>query len=167
MNATPAVMSEPAVAGVTPRDIPTNRSKDEQRMQLAEEELAVGKRAVNRGTTRVRRYVVETPVEEQVNLRSESVSVERRPVAGARPVTDANFTDKVIEMTETDEEAVVSKQARIKEEVVIHKDASERTETVRDTVRREEAEVTKDAADGSAKSGLAGRSALDPDINKR
>jgi Domain of unknown function (DUF2382) len=29
-------------------------------MQLAEEKLAVGKRAVNRGTTRIRRYVVES-----------------------------------------------------------------------------------------------------------
>ena len=142
---TPTVMNEPVASGITPRDTPTERSKDEQRMQLAEEELAVGKRAVNRGTTRVRRYVVETPVEEQVNLRSESVSVERRPVTDDRPVTDANFTDKVVEMTETDEEAVVAKTARVKEEVVIHKDTDERVETVRDTVRREEAEVTKDA----------------------
>ena len=164
---TPTVRNEPVASGITTRDIPIERSKDEQRMQLAEEELAVGKRAVNRGTTRVRRYVVETPVEEQVNLRSESVSVERRPVTNDRPVTDANFTDKVVEMTETDEEPVVSKQARIKEEVVIHKDASERTETVRDTVRREEAEVTKDAANGSAKSSLAERSTINPDINKR
>ena len=78
-------------------------------------------------------------------MRSESVSVERRPVTDSRPVTDANFTDKVVEMTETDEEAVVAKTARVKEELVIHKDTDERVETVRDTVRREEAEVTKDA----------------------
>ena len=71
-------------------------------------------------------------------------------------------------MTETDEEPVISKQARIKEEVVIHKDATERTETVRDTVRREEAEVTKDAADGTAaRSGLTGRPAIDADEAKR
>jgi uncharacterized protein (TIGR02271 family) len=140
-------------------DISTQRAKDEQTIQLAEETLAVGKRVVNRGTTRIRRYVVETPVEEQVNLRSEAVSVERRPVTGERPVTDASFTDKVVEVTETDEEPVISKQAHIKEEVVIHKDATERTETVRDTVRREEAEVTKDAADGTAATpGLAARS---------
>ena len=35
--------------------------------QLAEEQLAVGKRLINRRGTRVRRYVVETPVEENVN----------------------------------------------------------------------------------------------------
>jgi uncharacterized protein (TIGR02271 family) len=111
---------------------------------LSEETLAVGKRAINRGTTRVRRFVVETPIEEQVSLRDETVSVERRPVTDARPVTGADFTDKVIEMTETDEEAVVSKTARVKEEVVVRKDATERTETVRDTVRREDVEITKE-----------------------
>jgi stress response protein YsnF len=53
-------------------------------IQLAEEALSVGKRAVNRGTTRIRRYVVETPVEEQVTLRTETVSVDRRPVQDSR-----------------------------------------------------------------------------------
>jgi stress response protein YsnF len=52
----------------------------------------------------------------------------------------------VVEMTETDEEAVVSKTARVKEEVVLRKDATERTETVRDSVRREDVEITKDGS---------------------
>jgi len=110
----------------------------------AEETLAVGKRAINRGPTRIRRYVFDTPAEEQVALRDETVSIERRPVADGRPVTNADFTDKVVEVTETAEEAVVSKSARVKEEVVIHKEATEHTETVRDTVRREEVEITKE-----------------------
>jgi uncharacterized protein (TIGR02271 family) len=151
---------------ITPaaRAEPVSGSRDEQTMQLAEETLAVGKRAINRGTTRVRRYVVETPVEEQVNLRRESVSVERRPVAVARPVTDATFTEKVVEVTEIEEQPVVSKQAQIKEEVVIHKDAAERIETVRDTVRREEVEVTKEPATGSTAANV-GRSS-DPVTKK-
>jgi uncharacterized protein (TIGR02271 family) len=154
----------PSATPALPRDRTAENSTDEERMPLAEETLAVGKRAINRGTTRVRRYVVETPVEEQVNLRRESVSVERRPVSGERPVTDATFTDKVVEVTETDEEPVVSKQARIKEEVVVHKEASERTETIRDKVRREEAEVTKDADRGE--STLANRSSSNPASSK-
>jgi len=117
---------------------------ESEAIPLTEETLAVGKRAINRGTTRIRRYVVETPVEEQVALRDEAVSIERRPVADARPVTNADFTDKVVEVTETAEEAVVSKSARVKEEVVIHKEATKRTETVRDTVRREDVEITKE-----------------------
>jgi uncharacterized protein (TIGR02271 family) len=123
---------------------PATQTTGDQTVQLAEETLAVGKRAVNRGTTRIRRYVVETPVEEQVRLREERVSVERRPVSNDRPVSAADFTDKVVEVTETSEEPVVAKTARVKEELVIHKDATERTETVRDTVRREDVEVSKE-----------------------
>lgn len=110
-------------------------------IQLSEEQLQVGKRAVNRGTTRVRRFVVETPVEEQVSLRDETVTVERRAVTGDHPVGDVDFTEKTVEMTEVDEEAVVGKTARVTEEVVLRKDATERVETVRDTVRREDVEI--------------------------
>ncbi len=113
-------------------------------IQLSEETLAVGKRAINRGTTRVRRYVVETPVEEQVKLHDEHVTIERRPVTDGRAVAGDSFGDKTIEVTETAEEAVVSKTARVKEEVVVRKEAADRTETVRDTVRREDVEITKE-----------------------
>jgi uncharacterized protein (TIGR02271 family) len=119
-------------------------STDGSTIPLSEETLAVGKRAINRGTTRVRRFVVETPIEEQVSLRDETVSIERRPVTDARPITNADFTDKVIEVTETDEEAVVSKTARVREEVVVRKGETERTETVRDTVRHEDVEITQE-----------------------
>jgi uncharacterized protein (TIGR02271 family) len=122
------------------------RAGETEAIPLTEETLSVGKRAINRGTTRIRRYVVETPVEDNVSLRDETVSVERRPVAGSHPLTGPpDFSDKVVEVTETAEEAVVSKTARVKEEVVIHKEATERSETVRDTVRREDVEITKEA----------------------
>jgi uncharacterized protein (TIGR02271 family) len=112
-------------------------------MQLAEETLAVGKRAVGGATTRVRRFVVETPVQEQVSLRDESVTLERRPVTDSRPVGTGEFTDKVLEMTEMSEQAVVSKTARVVEEVNLRKDVSDRVETVKDTLRRDEVEIEK------------------------
>ena len=55
-------------------------SGDEEVIQAAEEQLRVGKREVGRGGVRVRSYVTERPVEEQVELRQERVTVERRPV---------------------------------------------------------------------------------------
>ena len=116
----------------------------EDKIQLAEESLVVGKRMVNRGTTRIRRYVVETPVEEQVTLHSEKVMVERRPVTDSRPATSADFSEKTLEMTETDEQAVVGKTARVVEEVALRREASDRTETVRDTVRREDVEIIQE-----------------------
>jgi uncharacterized protein (TIGR02271 family) len=119
---------------------------------LAEETLQVGKRAVQGETTRVRRYAVETPVEEQVALRRESVSIERRPVTGSREVNEDAFADKTVEVTETNEEAVVAKTVRVAEELVIHKDVQQDVETIRDTVRRDKVEVesvpvTKKTAD--------------------
>jgi uncharacterized protein (TIGR02271 family) len=117
---------------------------DEEVIALSEEQLTVGKRLVNYGTTHIRRFVVETPVEENVTLHSERVSIDRRPASAGASVDNADFTDRTIEVTETDEEAVVGKTARVKEEVVVHKEATDRVETVRDTVRRQDVEIERD-----------------------
>jgi uncharacterized protein (TIGR02271 family) len=138
---TTSSVSAPAMS---PSGAATLREAGDEVVPLAEEQLTVGKRLVNRGTARVRRFVVETPVEEAVTLHSERVSIERRPVAPGASVPDAAFTDRTIEVTESDEEAVVGKTARVKEEVVVNKTATERVETVRDTVRREDVEITRD-----------------------
>jgi uncharacterized protein (TIGR02271 family) len=128
----------------------------EERIPLVEEQLKVGKREVERGGARVRSYVEERPVQEQVSLREEHVSVERRPVD--RPVSAADLSgsdllqEREIEMTETAEEAVVAKEARVREEVVLKKTAEERTETVSDTVRRTDVEI-EDGSRGSGESG--------------
>jgi uncharacterized protein (TIGR02271 family) len=123
----------------------------EEVIALSEEQLTVGKRLVNRGTTHIRRFVVETPVEENVTLHTERVSIDRRPASAGERVDNADFTDRTIEVTETDEEAVVSKTARVKEEVVVHKKATDRVETVRDTVRRQDVEIDRD--DSTSRAG--------------
>jgi|GEM_PF-2890540 len=118
------------------------KQEEEIRVPVTEEELKVGKREVERGGVRVESHVTETPVEEEVRLRDERVNVERRPVD--RPATGEDlkaFKEETFEVTEKDEEPVISKRARVKEEVVIGKDVEERSETVRDTVRRKEVEV--------------------------
>ncbi|MGI4796353.1 MAG: YsnF/AvaK domain-containing protein [Janthinobacterium lividum] len=149
MTQTTTTTTQPIAAAAMPVKAPVAapmgtmaaRSTDDSgKLQLSEESLAVGKRVVNRGGTRIRRFVVETPVEESLSLHSEKVVLERHPVTDGRPVTDG-FSDKTIEMTETAEEAVVSKTARVYEEVGLRKEVSDRVETVRDTVRKEEVEV--------------------------
>ena len=117
------------------------------KVPVVEEELQVGTRQVQRGGVRLYTRVTERPVEETVRLRDETVHVERRPVD--RPATEADFaaaTERTVEVTETDEEAVVRKHARVVEEVVVSKDVQEHTETVRDTVRRTEVEVEPEGA---------------------
>ncbi|MGF7210111.1 uncharacterized protein (TIGR02271 family) [Skermanella aerolata] len=140
---TQAPLAQAPLAQATPNKIGTAASTEGGTIQLAEEQLSVGKRAVNRGTTRIRRFVVETPVEEQVSLRDETIRVERRAVTGGSAAAGADFTEKTVEMTETDEEAVVAKTARVIEEVVVSKDVTERVETIKDTVRRDEVEIEK------------------------
>ena len=142
----------------------TSRAGSEEAIPVVRERLRVGKREVNRGGVRVRSYVVEEPVEEQVNLREERVDVERRPV-GQRVrsgAADDLLKDRTIEMTESAEEAIVSKDAEVTEEVVVRKFEGERTEGVSDTVRRTEVDVEdtrgdEDTRDDAVPPGAAGK----------
>jgi len=130
-----------APAMTTKKDIATG---EEARFPVVEETLAVGKRQVKGGEVRVRKYVTETPVEENINLRQEHVSVERRPVD--RPATPGmlnDMRDETLEVTETREEAVIQKQARVVEEVVVRKDVENQTQKVRDSVKRTDVEVDR------------------------
>ena len=122
-------------------------AEDGRSVELAEERIAIGTREVDRGTTHVRTYVQEVPVEERVRLRQEHVSVDRRATDGERVVTgaeaDALFEERDIAVHETDEEAVVSKEAVVTEEVVVGKEVTEREEVVTDTVRKTEVDIDK------------------------
>jgi uncharacterized protein (TIGR02271 family) len=131
---------------------PAGASKEEV-LRLAEEQLDVGKRLVEQGTTRIRRFVTEKPVEAKVTLHEEHADVIRRAAANPASLAEIDWSDKTIEVRETAEEAVVSKSAHIREEVVIGKKGTEREETVRDTVRRQEAEVERTPGGGTPKKG--------------
>ena len=112
----------------------------EEVIPLGEEVLEVSKRTENRGTARVRRYVVETPVERQVTLLSEKVVVERRrPVSDE--VTGEVLTEMTVEVIETSEVPVVGKRTRLREEIVVRTERTQQVETVRETVRRDEVEI--------------------------
>ncbi|RZI60075.1 MAG: DUF2382 domain-containing protein [Pseudomonas sp.] len=126
-------------------------------VNLVEESLAVGKRAVGKGGVRVFSRVVEVPVEETVRLREEHADVQRRVVD--RPATEADFAafkEGTIEVRSTAEEAVVSKSARMVGEVEVGTKVTERDEVVRDTVRKTEVDVEQ----------LSGTTTVDPQRNK-
>jgi uncharacterized protein (TIGR02271 family) len=148
--AAPAGVAEASTAYRAEPRADARRVEGDEVIQAAEEKLRVGKREVNRGSVRVRSYVTERPVEEQVSLRDETVQVERRPVDREVTAGDDVFKDRTIEAVERDEEAVVSKTARVTEEIGIRKDVDTRTNTVRDTVRKQEIEVEDDRTGGGA-----------------
>lgn len=121
----------------------TERVDEDVDIPIVEEDVKVGKRQIERGV-RVRTYMVERPVEEQVTLEETHVNVERRPTN--RPATQTDLERAQggsFEVTETSEEVVVDKQARVTEEVHISKERERHTETVRDTARRTEVEVER------------------------
>ena len=112
----------------------------EEVIALGEEVLEVGKRTENRGTARIRRFVVETPIERQVTLQSERVVVERRrPVSDK--VTGEILTEVTVEIVETEEVPTVEKRLRLREEIVVRTERAQRIETVKETVRRDEVEI--------------------------
>jgi uncharacterized protein (TIGR02271 family) len=120
---------------------------EEQVIPIPKEELRVGKRQVQSAKGyRVSTTVVEVPVEEQVNLRAETVVIERRPTTGTTLRGGASFQDHTIEVHEMYEEPVIGKVITQAEEMVIYKTLSERTATVRETVRQTQVNV-----DGQAK----------------
>jgi uncharacterized protein (TIGR02271 family) len=125
--------------------------QEEVTVPVVEEDIAIGKREVERGHVRIYSRVTEQPVEESVRLREEKVTVERRPAD--RPATEADFAaagKDVIEMTEKAEEPVVTKRARVVEEVVVHKDVTEHTETVRGTARHTDVDVQREPETATA-----------------
>jgi stress response protein YsnF len=135
-----------ASSGVTQAGRTELTQEGEQVIPVVKEELAVGKRAAER-RYRIRAYVVETPVEEQVTLRDERVIVERRPASGEVASGAGALQEREFEVTERHEEPVVEKRARQVEEVVVHREANERVETVRDTVRETKVDVDKKDAE--------------------
>jgi uncharacterized protein (TIGR02271 family) len=138
-----AIAAPAAVAAAVPaRPVTSDLGKD-QVIRLAEEHLDVGKRLVEQGTTRIRRFVTEKPVEAQVTLHEEHAEVVRLAITDPNYVKDIDWSDTTVEVLETAEEAVVSKSARVAEEVVVGKTGSDHVETVHDTVRRQQVEVER------------------------
>jgi stress response protein YsnF len=115
----------------------------EEVLALAEEQINVGKRMIQEGTTRIRRFVTETPVETQVTLHEEHARVLRRASTDPNYTRNIDWSDKTIEVNETAEEPVITKSVHITEEVVIQREGTDRVKTFKDKVRRQQVEVER------------------------
>lgn len=117
----------------------------EERVPLVEETLRVGTREVVRGGARVQSRMEEAPVTQDVELFEEFARVERRPAS--RLVDEAELErgglmrERVIEIAQVREEAVVHKEVFVREEVVVSKTVEHRVEQIHETVRHTEVEV--------------------------
>ena len=108
----------------------------------SEEELRVGKRQVETGRARLRKWVETQPVEADVELRRETARVTREPID--QPVGTTELGDQEVSVELSEEEAVVQKEAVAKERIGLEKDVETEVETVRDEVRKERVDVEGD-----------------------
>ena len=112
-----------------------DRGRD-QRLTLAEEQLAVGKRQVQAGEVSLRKEVDTRHVQESVPLTHEEVSIERRPLSGA-DASNLEIGEQSIRVPLMAEEAVVEKRVVGNEEVLVHTRPVTETKTVEGDVRKE------------------------------
>jgi len=143
-TSTPATApSKPATVRPATATTTAGATTGEEVLSLAEEQINVGKRMVQEGTTRIRRFVTETPVEAQVTLHEEHARVLRRASTDPNFLRNIDWTDKTIEITESAEESVVTKSVCITEEVVIQREGSDHVKNLHDKVRKQQVEVER------------------------
>lgn len=114
------------------------------RLVLSEEELAVGKREVRAGEVEINKDVETRHVRENVPLRHEEVTVERRPITGGMVAGDARIQEEEIHVPLMEEEAIVEKRVVPTEEIVVGKREVVENQTVEADLRRERANVHRE-----------------------
>jgi hypothetical protein len=131
--------AERAMPGRPPGVRELHDANEEQVIGVGEEVLNVGTRMVPGKVTRIRRVVVQAPVQQDVTLHTETVVLEHR-----KPISSSNnevLTEVTVEMSDFNEVPVVSKSVQLVEEVLLRKEITARTETIHDTVRRDKLEI--------------------------
>src|ERR1700689_2063714 len=105
------------------------------------------------GRARVRRFVTEREVAQDVTLHEEHAEVLRKGVSDPTFVGEIDWADGTIEVIETAEHALANKTARIVEEVGLKKIGADHVETIRDKLRRQQVEIERIGPDGKVSPG--------------
>lgn len=114
---------------------------DDNVFEVIEEELQVGKTQIERGRMRIYNVVTEREVQANVELRDETIKVQRRPVNRNVAISPDLFKERSFEMVEIDEIAQVGKTARVVEEVSLGKEVVEQIKTIKETLRRQDVQI--------------------------
>jgi uncharacterized protein (TIGR02271 family) len=114
---------------------------DQNVIEVIEEEMQVGKEAVEVGRMRIYNVVTEHEETVDVTLRDETIRVQRRPVSRKVAANPDLFKPRSFEMVEMDEIAKVAKTAVVVEEVYLGKEVDERVEIIKETLRRQDVEI--------------------------
>lgn len=130
-------------------------STDDITIDLASEEIEVGKRRFDAGGVHLEAHVVAESIGRDVTLKGEHVTVEREKQDRVLSSSDAEkcFHDDAFEMKVRAEVPIVTKSARVVEELVIKKADTQHDEIIRETIRQMDAAITEIAADVSPAPG--------------
>ena len=134
-----------ASTGVTQTSGTANQSTDtdpEQRMQLREEQLRVGKQAVQTGEVGLRKEMVSEQQTVDVPVTHEEVVIERRSGSG-QPSDTPIGEEETYRVPVREEQVSVQKQPVVREEIALGKRQVQDTQQVSETVRREEARIER------------------------
>jgi len=134
-----------ASTGVTQTSGTANQSTDtdpEQRMQLREEQLRVGKQAVQTGQVGLRKEMVSEQQTVDVPVTHEEVVIERRSGSG-QPSDTPIGEEETYRVPVREEQVSVQKQPVVREEIALGKRQVQDTQQVSETVRREEARIER------------------------
>jgi uncharacterized protein (TIGR02271 family) len=122
-----------------------NGPRDKASVTRSEEELEVGKREVEAGQVRLRKWVETEPAEVDVELRRETARVTREAID--EPVNDADIGEEEVKVPLKAEKAVAQKRTVAKERIGVEKDVETERETIRDELRKERVEID-DSSEG-------------------
>ena len=116
-------------------------AKNDNVLEVIEEELQVGKEIVERGRMRIYSVHTQREFQQDLRLRDETLRVRRRPVNRSVKANPDLFKKRSFEMVEMDEIAKVGKTARVVEEVSLGKEVVDKVETIKETLRRQDVQV--------------------------
>ena len=147
-SATKEIASVPLAADQAVAVTPKLAAVHGDTLRLAEEQLQIGKKMVETGKTRVRRFTTEREVDQDVTLHEEHAEVLRKALSQPAELKDIDWADSTLEVVETKEQALVNKTARVVEEVSLRKKGDDHVETIHEKLRRQQAEVQQYDATG-------------------
>jgi len=142
----PVAAPEPAPSNAGPQAaaVAQPNTTDRNELQLAREELVVGKRAVENGGAVVRKIVRTQQVNQPVELRREEVNIQRTPEN--QPVSTADFQPREIRVDLKREEPVINTRNMVTEVVRVEKQTHVDRQDIAGTVRQESIDIVQNPA---------------------
>jgi len=125
---------------------------------LYEENVSVGKREVDAGAVTIRKVVKTETVNQPVELRRETISIDRQPASGTAQSADQGkaFQEQQFTIQLRKEEPVIEKRVVQSGQVVASKQSQTEQTTIQQQVRKEDVAVDKGNADVKTSQGGAG-----------